>query len=100
MTTSEHDEVFAEQEQQSDDSEPPRHVDCNADSLAPIRGSSLLQHTGPADGERDYIPIVEKETAQLQELQDSEPGDSSPARQDGGIPPRPSSPRCTSLGHA
>ena len=45
MTTSEHDEAFAEQEQQSDESEPPRHVDYNADNLAPLRESCLLQHS-------------------------------------------------------
>ena len=69
MTTSEHDEVFAEQEQQSDESEPPRHVDYNADSLAPTRESCLLQHSGPEENEQDYTPILEKDTAQLQDLQ-------------------------------
>ena len=69
MTTSEHDEVFAKQEQQSDESEPPRHVDYNADSLAPIRESCLLQHSGPEENEQDYTPILEKDAAQLQDLQ-------------------------------
>ena len=68
MTTSEHDEAFAEQEQQSDESEPPRHVDYNADNLAPLRESCLLQHTGPADAERYYSPILEKDTDQLKDL--------------------------------
>ena len=69
MTTSEHDEAFAEQEQQSDESEPPRHVDYNADNLAPLRESCLLQHSGPEERERDYSPILEKDTDQLKDLQ-------------------------------
>ena len=44
MTTSEHDEAFAEQEQQSDESEPPRHVDYNADNLHPF-GSHACSST-------------------------------------------------------
>ena len=68
MTTSEHDEAFAEQEQQSDESEPPRHVDYNADNLAPLRESCLLQHSGPEERERDYSPILEKDTDQLKDL--------------------------------
>ena len=69
MTTSEHDEAFAEQEQQSDESEPPRHVDYNAETLAPLRESCLLQHSGPEERERDYSPILEKDTDQLKDLQ-------------------------------
>ena len=60
MTTSEHDEAFAEQEQQSDESEPPRHVDYNADHLAPLRETCLLQHSGPEENTRDYSSILEK----------------------------------------
>ena len=60
---------FAEQEQQSDDSEVPRQVDYNAEVQAPCLGYSLLKHSGPAGSDRDYVPIMEMETAQLQELQ-------------------------------
>ena len=68
MTTSEHDEAFAEQEQQSDESEPPRFVDHNADHLAPLRESCLLRHSGPEENTRDYSSILEKDTDQLKDL--------------------------------
>ena len=45
MTTSEHDEAFAEQEQQSDESEPPRNVDYNAETLAHPFGSHVCSST-------------------------------------------------------
>ena len=68
MTTSEQDEIFAEQEQQSDESEMPRHVDYNAEVYGPNIRYSLLHHNGPQPSEQSCVPVVEAETAQVREI--------------------------------
>ena len=53
MTDVEYDEVFAEQEEQSDDSAPPTQSNYNSQRLAPSMGNPLLVHSGPIEKDRN-----------------------------------------------
>ena len=68
VTTPEQAELFAEQEQQSDESEMLRRGGYNSDD-APGVGHSLLHHNGPEQADQRYVPIIEVETSQILEIQ-------------------------------